>query len=87
MGDEEAKGDAIEASRRPRIIFDDDVDDRPSHWDRPARKRRASDASSISSVRSRTQTTSGLPVAFRTLSFEVSRSQELDRKPNTNDPQ
>ncbi|KPI36825.1 Sodium/potassium-transporting ATPase subunit alpha [Cyphellophora attinorum] len=80
MLDDEAKGDAIEASRQPRIIFDDDVDVKPSHNARPPRARRASDATSISSVRSRAQATSGLPVAFRTLSFEVARLQDSDRK-------
>lgn len=78
------KGDAIEASRRPRIIFDDEVrdpeDQRRSRWEqRQARAR--SRSNSISSVRSRVQSTSGIPIGFRTLSFQVSHSQEVSHQP------
>lgn len=83
------RGDAIEASRRPRIMFDDDVEDQDQRRTRFERRhaRARSRSNSISSVRSRVQTTSGYPIEFRTLSFQVSHSQEVSRKAVETEPE
>ncbi|KAJ9647723.1 hypothetical protein H2199_001497 [Coniosporium tulheliwenetii] len=69
----------IEAAKtRPpqRITFQPD-----EHCDRRGRtassRRRSASRDSISSVRSRTQSVSGIPIEFRTLSYQVSESQGL----------
>lgn len=66
----------VDVSRQPRILFRD-ADERIATRGRPAPRPRSHSRDSISSVRSRTQSTSGIPIAFRTLSFQVSLSQDI----------
>lgn len=62
--------------RRARIVFEPDLEQRRPRRDRSASHRRSTSRDSITSVRSRAKSTNGLPTAYRTLSFEVSRSLE-----------
>jgi sodium/potassium-transporting ATPase subunit alpha len=67
-------------SRIPhRITFEPDSHHERIHNDFTPRHRSAS-RDSISSVRSRTRSVSGVPIGFRTLSFEVTESQAIDEK-------
>lgn len=79
--------DAMEESRRPRIIFDDEVfyrEQRHTRWEHRQNNGRLR-SHSISSIRSRIQTISGIPIGFRTLSFQVSHSQEVTHQSTKND--
>ena len=60
-----------------RIVFQQD--ERPERLHRLASsdRRRSASRDSISSVRSRTRSVSGVPIEFRTLSFRVSESQAI----------
>lgn len=71
-------GDQIE-ERRARIVFEDDLEARTARRRFSASRRRSASRDSISSVRERTQPTSGLPIGYRTLSFEVTHSLERSR--------
>lgn len=59
-----------------RIVFE--PDERPGRQGRTTgSRRRSASRDSISSVRRRTQIVSGIPIEFRTLSFQVSESQAI----------
>ncbi|OCK80749.1 putative Na/K ATPase alpha 1 subunit [Lepidopterella palustris CBS 459.81] len=67
-------------TRQPHIVFQDGDEIRPdrrglAHGSR----RRSVSRDSISSVRSRTHSASGIPIEFRTISFQVSESQAIGR--------
>jgi sodium/potassium-transporting ATPase subunit alpha len=67
----------------PRIVWDD-VDRRDggrSHGRTARRRSRSQSRDSISSVRSRVQSVSGVPIGFRTLSIQVSESQAKAGEP------
>ena len=60
----------------PRVVFGDDERRLPRQSRTQASRRpRSRSHDSISSVRSRAQSTSGIPIEFRTLSFQISDSQ------------
>lgn len=68
-----------------RIVWDDvevDRGERGRVHGRSARRRsRSQSRDSISSIRSRTQSVSGIPIGFRTLSIQVSESQAKASEP------
>lgn len=67
-------------TQQPRIVFQDEDAIRPgrrSH--RRGSRQRSASRDSISSVRSRANSTSGIPIEFRTISFQVSESQAIGR--------
>ncbi|KAG9755538.1 hypothetical protein KCU95_g20496, partial [Aureobasidium melanogenum] len=77
-GEMEYMSRTVTANDPPRITFE--PEDRLERRRRHSRQRSVS-RDSISSVRSRAQSTSaaaGLPIEFRTLSFNVSHSQTVN---------
>lgn len=67
-------------TQQPRIVFQDEDAIHPgrrSH--RRGSHQRSASRDSISSVRSRANSTSGIPIEFRTISFQVSESQAIGR--------
>lgn len=75
----------VEAADSPRVTFHPDglleprtnglLEPRPA-----AQRRRSASRDSISSVRSRARSVQGVPIEFRTLSFQISHSQAVDEK-------
>jgi sodium/potassium-transporting ATPase subunit alpha len=67
----------------PRIVWDDvDHGERGRvHGKSTRRRSRSQSRDSISSIRSRTQSVSGIPIGFRTLSIQVSESQAKAGEP------
>lgn len=79
--------DIEKQTNKPRIVWDD-VDDRVrgrSHGKGKRRGSRSQSRDSISSVRSRTQSISGVPIEFRTLSIQVGESRARARYPPSKD--
>jgi sodium/potassium-transporting ATPase subunit alpha len=69
--------DLEKAGNNTRIVWDD-VDHRERgrlHGEAPRRRSRSQSRDSISSIRSRRQSVSGIPIGFRTLSIQVSESK------------
>ena len=63
--------------REQRIVFQPDERPERPHRVASSDRRRSASRDSISSVRSRTRSVSGVPIEFRTLSFHVSESQAI----------
>ncbi|KAF4631863.1 hypothetical protein G7Y89_g6261 [Cudoniella acicularis] len=66
-------------SAHHHITFEPDNSRGRNHYDSAAR-RRSSSRDSISSVRSRARSTTGVPIEFRSLSFQVGESQAENEK-------
>jgi sodium/potassium-transporting ATPase subunit alpha len=76
-------GDVEKQVNSPRIVWDD-VEHRERgrvHGRSTRRRSRSQSRDSISSIRSRTQSVSGIPIGFRTLSIQVSESQAKAGEP------
>ena len=67
---------------RPRVVFEE-AHGRTQEQSatQGSRRPRSRSRDSISSVRSRAQSTSGIPIEFRTLSFQISESKANSNKP------
>jgi sodium/potassium-transporting ATPase subunit alpha len=82
LGSDDAPEPAdVEAQDPPvpqRITFEPDNRRGRNYNDTTATRRRSASRDSISSVRSRTRSVSGVPIEFRSLSFQVEESQALD---------
>jgi sodium/potassium-transporting ATPase subunit alpha len=82
LGSDDAPEPAdVEAQYPPvpqRITFEPDNRRGRNYNDTTATRRRSASRDSISSVRSRTRSVSGVPIEFRSLSFQVEESQALD---------
>lgn len=74
--------DIEKQTNNPRVVWDDIEVDRRERGRRNARRRsRSQSRDSISSIHSRTQSVSGIPIGFRTLSIQVGESQAKAGEP------
>jgi sodium/potassium-transporting ATPase subunit alpha len=76
LANNRSEDDLEKQGNAPRIVWED-VERREdrSHGRTTRRLSRSKSRDSISSIRSRTQSVSGIPIGFRTLSIQVSESQ------------
>lgn len=84
---EPAECDDVEKQPNRHIVFEEaHRRAREQSATEGSRRPRSRSRDSISSVRSRAQSTSGIPIEFRTLSFQISESRADSNKPPTKRP-